>query len=84
MSFETFAANIDDPWFPAMDDVVCVPHSDGDRMVLVLDHEEVITFSSVNPCGDAGGSGQPADQRRADSLAASPGAHVSEPNHVEE
>jgi hypothetical protein len=72
MSFETFATNIDDLWFPAMDDVVCVPHSDGDRMVLVLDHEELITFSSVNPRGDAGGSRQPANQRRADSPAASP------------
>jgi hypothetical protein len=57
MSFETFAANIDDLWFPAMDDVVCLPHSDGHRMVLVLDHEELITFSSVSPCGDAGGQG---------------------------
>jgi hypothetical protein len=57
MSFETFAANIDGLWFPAMDDIVCVLHSDGNRMVLVLDHEELITFSSVNSCQDAGGAG---------------------------
>ena len=40
MSFETFAANIDDLWFPAMDDIVSVLHSDSNLMVLVLDHEE--------------------------------------------
>lgn len=48
MSFETFAANIDDLWFPAMDDIVSVLHSDSNLMVLVLDHEELITLSSVN------------------------------------
>jgi hypothetical protein len=57
MSLETFAANIGDLWFPAMDDVVCVLHSGGNRMVLVLDHEELITFSSVNlPTPRAGGA----------------------------
>jgi hypothetical protein len=49
ISFETFAANIDDLWFPAMDDIVCVPHSGNRLMVLVLDHEERITLSSVDP-----------------------------------
>jgi hypothetical protein len=49
ISFETFSANIDDLWFPAMDDIVCVLHSSGRLMVLVLDHEELITLSSVDP-----------------------------------
>lgn len=49
ISFETFAANIEDLWFPAMDDIVCVLHSGGRLMVLVLDHEELITFSSADP-----------------------------------
>jgi hypothetical protein len=49
MDFETFAANIDDLWFPAMDDIVSVVHSDSQLMVLVLDHEELITLSSTNP-----------------------------------
>lgn len=49
MSFETFAANVDDLWFPAMDDIVAVLHSGSQLMVLVLDHEELITLSSVNP-----------------------------------
>jgi hypothetical protein len=54
MSFETFTAHIDDLWFPAMDDIVAVLHSDSSLMVLVLDHEELITLSAVNPCdGDA-------------------------------
>jgi hypothetical protein len=48
MSFETFAANVDDLWFPAMDDIVSVLRSDSNLMVLVLDHEELITLSSVN------------------------------------
>jgi hypothetical protein len=48
MSFETFAANVDDLWFPAMDDIVSVLQSDSSLMVLVLDHEELITLSSVN------------------------------------
>jgi hypothetical protein len=47
MSFEKFAANIDDLWFPAMDDVVSVVRSGSNLMVLVLDHEELITLSSV-------------------------------------
>jgi hypothetical protein len=49
MSFETFAANVDDLWFPAMDDIVSVTHSNGQLMILILDHEELITLSSVNP-----------------------------------
>jgi hypothetical protein len=48
MSFETFVANVDDLWFPAMDDIVSVLHSGSQLMVLVLDHEELITLSSVN------------------------------------
>jgi hypothetical protein len=54
MSFETFAANIDDLWFPAMDDVVSVLRSGSNLMVLVLDHEELITLSSANPSEDSG------------------------------
>jgi hypothetical protein len=48
MSFATFADNVDDLWFPAMDDIVSVVRSDSNLMVLVLDHEELITLSSVN------------------------------------
>lgn len=47
MRFDTFAANVDDLWFPAMDDIVSVLHSGSQLMVLVLDHEEIITLSSV-------------------------------------
>jgi hypothetical protein len=54
MSFETFAANVDDLWFPAMDDIVSVLQSDSSLMVLVLDHEELITLSSVNYRKDVG------------------------------
>jgi hypothetical protein len=54
MSFETFADNVDDLWFPAMDDIVSVLHSGSQLMVLVLDHEELITLSSVNPRKDSG------------------------------
>jgi len=54
MSFEAFAANIDDLWFPAMDDVISVLHSGSNLMVLVLDHEELITLSSTNPSEDDG------------------------------
>jgi hypothetical protein len=56
MSFETFSANVDDLWFPAMDDIVIVSvlHSGSQLMVLVLDHEELITLSSVNPREDSG------------------------------
>jgi hypothetical protein len=53
MRFETFADNVDDLWFPAMDDVVSVLHSDGNLMVLVLDHEELFTLSSVKYGKDA-------------------------------
>ena len=48
MSFEIFAANVGDLWYPAMDDIVSVLKSDGLTMALVLDHEEIITLSSVN------------------------------------
>jgi hypothetical protein len=54
MSFETFANNIDDLWFPSMDDIVAVLHSDSNLMILVLDHEELITLSSVNSSEDVG------------------------------
>lgn len=56
MSFETFAANVDDLWFPAMDDIVAVLHSDSQLMALVLDHEEIITLSSVSPREEGGQS----------------------------
>lgn len=49
ITFETLAANIDDLWFPAMDDIVCALNSGSRLMVLVLDHEELITLSSVDP-----------------------------------
>jgi hypothetical protein len=84
MSYETFAANIDELWYTAMDDVVCVLCSDGHRMILVLDHEELITFSSVNSCENAGREGVLANQRRAYSSAVSPGFYGSEPNEAEE
>jgi hypothetical protein len=48
MSFETLVGNIDDLWYPAMDDIVSVLRSGSNLMVLVLDHEELITLSSVN------------------------------------
>lgn len=48
MSFETFTANVDDLWFPAMDDIVAVLHSGDNLMALVLDHEELITLSSLS------------------------------------
>jgi hypothetical protein len=54
MSLETLAANLGDLWFPAMDDIVCVLPGDGSLRVLVLDHEELITLSSVNPDEYAG------------------------------
>jgi hypothetical protein len=54
MSLETLADNIGDLWFPAMDDIVCVLPGDGSLTVLVLDHEELITLSSVNPDQYAG------------------------------
>lgn len=54
MSFETFTANVDDLWFPAMDDIVCVLHSGSQVMTLVLDHEEIITLSSMNLREDSG------------------------------
>jgi hypothetical protein len=48
MSLKAFAANVGDLWFPSMDDIVAVLPGDGSLMVLVLDHEELITLSSVN------------------------------------
>lgn len=48
MRFEKFVANIDDLWFPAMDDIVSVLRSDKGLMVLVLDHEELITLSIIS------------------------------------
>jgi hypothetical protein len=42
-----FVTNFDDLWFPAMDDVVVLLDSGGALHVLVLDHEERITFSRV-------------------------------------
>lgn len=45
MSFATFAANVGDLWFPAMDDIACVLHSARQLQILVLDHEEFITLS---------------------------------------
>jgi hypothetical protein len=54
MSLERFAANIGDLWFSGMDDIVCVLPGDRSLMVLVLDHEELITLSSVNPDEYAG------------------------------
>jgi len=47
MSFATFAANIGDLWFPAMDDIACLLYSAGQLLVLVLDHEELITLSRL-------------------------------------
>jgi len=47
MSFATFAANVGDLWFPAMDDIACVLHSSGQLLVLVLDHAELITLSAL-------------------------------------
>lgn len=54
MSFGALAANADDLWLPAMDDIVAVLRSGTQLMVLVLDHEELITLSTVNPGEDAG------------------------------
>ena len=47
MSYETLTANIDDLWFPGMDDIVSVLYSDSSLRVLVIDHEELITLSSI-------------------------------------
>jgi hypothetical protein len=49
MSFEMLAANIGDLWFPAMDDIVCVVQSGGGGlMLLVFDHEELITLTGLS------------------------------------
>jgi hypothetical protein len=45
MSFEVFTANLGDLWYPAMDDIATVLRLGGQVMVLVLDHEELITLS---------------------------------------
>jgi hypothetical protein len=55
MSFAMFASNVSDLWYPAMDDIVCVLRSAGNLAVLVLDHEELITLSSVRPPAAEGG-----------------------------
>ncbi|MGW0165957.1 hypothetical protein ACWDWT_12275 [Streptomyces sp. NPDC003343] len=47
MSFATFVENVDDLWFPAMDDVVVLLDSADALDVLVLDHEERFTLSRV-------------------------------------
>lgn len=54
MSFELLTANIGDLWFPAVDDIVSVLHSGSNIMVLVLDHEELITLSAASYNQDAG------------------------------
>jgi hypothetical protein len=72
MSLEAFASNVGDLWFPAMDDIVAVLHCGGTLMVLVLDHEELITLSSVNPAADGGlleMSGAPVSGRQVELLA---------------
>lgn len=48
MTFGTFVSNLDDLWFPAMDDVVVLLDSREALDVLILDHEERITFSHVD------------------------------------
>ncbi|MFC1430086.1 hypothetical protein ACEZDB_05365 [Streptacidiphilus sp. N1-3] len=47
MRFATLIDNVDDLWFPAMDDVVALLDSPGALDVLVLDHEERFTLSRV-------------------------------------
>lgn len=47
MTFGVFVEHFDDLWFPAMDDVVVLLGSNEALNVLVLDHEERITFSGV-------------------------------------
>jgi hypothetical protein len=47
MNCATFAANVADLWFPATDDIACVLYSAGQLLVLVLDHEELITLSRL-------------------------------------
>jgi hypothetical protein len=44
----TLAASIGDLWFPAMDDIAAVLPTDSSLVVVVLDHEEIMTFSIVN------------------------------------
>lgn len=48
MSFSTFTDNVDDLWFPAMDDVVVVVNTGGATDILVLDHEERFTFTRLS------------------------------------
>jgi hypothetical protein len=49
LDLSALAANIEDLWFPATDDIVCVLDRGGDLLVLVLDHEEHITLSNATP-----------------------------------
>jgi hypothetical protein len=62
-SFATFAANTGDLWFPAMDDLACVLSSAGQLLVLVLDHEELITPSRLGASPAARHSGQAGHER---------------------
>lgn len=64
MSFATFAANVGDLWFPAMDDIACVLHSAGQLLVLVLDHEELITLSTLGASQAARHPEPAVDERR--------------------
>ena len=63
MSFATFAANAGDLWFPAMDDIACVLYSACQLMVLVLDHEELITLSILGASPAARHPGQAGHKR---------------------
>jgi len=51
MKFATFAGRVSDLWFPAMDDVLVLAESDATVDVLVLDHEERLTFSRIDSLG---------------------------------
>jgi hypothetical protein len=64
MSFATFAANAGDLWFRAMDDIACVLYSAGQLMILVLDHEELITLSRLGASQAARHPGHAGQKRR--------------------
>jgi hypothetical protein len=64
MSFATFAANADDPWFYAMDDIACVLYSDSQLLVVVLDHEELTTLSRLGASQAARHPGHAGHKRR--------------------
>ena len=49
LDLTTLAANIEDLWFPATDNIVSVLDRGGDLLILVLGHEEHITLSNVPP-----------------------------------